>query len=286
MKKKRQNLEKLKIKEFSEYVGIPIELLRYYDNQDAFKPASRGDGEKNRYRYYTPFQITIAKMLLVLLGIGVSIKEIAFLRLNRTPKIILQLFTKQRNKIIERIRELQDSLSVIDEFIGLLNTAESADEEEIIAAEIPSRKILLGKTTDFTGEEGFIREFLNFCNDTHTPQLNTSFPIGGYWSDMDNFLDNSSRPERFFSLDSSGKTTVKGGLYLIGYTRGYYGETNDLPERMKIYAEENDYIFNGPVYNIYLIAEMSEPDPSKYLLQVSASVTKKRTPKRRELNEF
>ena len=71
------------------------------------------------------------------------------------------------------------------------------------------------------------------------------------------------------------------GLYLIGYTRGYYGETNDLPNRMTAFAKKNGLIFNGPVYNIYLYDEMSVADANQYLLQVSASVKETRRVKSR-----
>ena len=38
------------------------------------------------------------------------------------------------------------------------------------------------------------------------------------------------------------------GLYLTGYTRGYYGHVNDLPERMSAFAEKHDLVFTRPVY--------------------------------------
>jgi effector-binding domain-containing protein len=89
---------------------------------------------------------------------------------------------------------------------------------------------------------------------------------------MDYFLREPSRPTRFFSINPKGNETKAAGLYLTGYTRGYYGQTNDLPKRMEEYAKENGLIFNGPVYNIFVIDEIGEADPNQYLLQVSASV--------------
>jgi hypothetical protein len=90
---------------------------------------------------------------------------------------------------------------------------------------------------------------------------------------MEAFLHEPSRPARFFSFDPKGHDQKAEGLYLIGYTRGYYGQTNDLPERMNTYAKKNGLIFSGAVYNIYLFDEISISDPEQYLLQVSAPVT-------------
>jgi hypothetical protein len=93
---------------------------------------------------------------------------------------------------------------------------------------------------------------------------------------MDLFLRDSSLPTRFFSYDPNGKDRIEGGLYLTGYTRGYYGQTNGLPGRMADYADQNGLMFNGPVYNTYLFDELSVAAPDQYLLQVSASVSEAR----------
>jgi effector-binding domain-containing protein len=94
--------------------------------------------------------------------------------------------------------------------------------------------------------------------------------------EMEAFLADPSRPTRFFSRDPVGNEVIAEGLYLTGYTRGYYGQTNGLPRRMADYAEENGLTFTGPVYNTYLFDELSVKDPERYLLQVSASVTEAR----------
>jgi hypothetical protein len=90
---------------------------------------------------------------------------------------------------------------------------------------------------------------------------------------MERFLGDPSRPARFFSHNPAGKDSIATGLYLTGCTRGYYSRTNDLPRRMAEYAEQNGLTFNGPVYNTYLLDELSLADPEQYLLQASASVS-------------
>ena len=147
---------------------------------------------------------------------------------------------------------------------------------------MPEKRLILGGENDFTGTTEFFGEFIRFCNEPHEPKLNTSYPIGGYWSSMAAFLDEPSRPMRFFSLDPKGNEQRAAGLYLNGYTRGYYGQTNDLPERMATFAKKNGLIFTGAVYNTYLFDEISTTDPERYLLQVSASVSEtRRVPSRR-----
>ncbi len=119
----------------------------------------------------------------------------------------------------------------------------------------------------------------------HEPKLNLSYPIGGYWDGAAEFFREPSQPARFFSLDPKGHERKSAGLYLVGYTRGFYGQMGDLPERLAAYAKKNSLIWNGPVYVIYLFDELSVTDPEQYLLRVSISVKEtKRVPSRRSYN--
>jgi len=276
MEEKIYDKEFLCIKEFAEMVGMTVRALRHYDEKGIFHPAKRGDGIESQYRYFSPTQITMVKMIRVLAEIDVPLQTIKELNQNRTPEIMLKLFAKNKGIIADKIRFWQDAYSVMETFIDVLNEGLMATESELTVYEMPSKQIILGDKTDFSDTVGFVREFTRFCNSTREPFLNTSYPIGGYWDSMEAFLGEPSRPVRFFSLDPKGHEQKAAGLYLVGYTRGYYGTTNDLPERMAAFAKEKGLVFNGPVYNLYLFDEFSTSDPAQYLLQVSASVRESR----------
>ena len=80
--------------------------------------------------------------------------------------------------------------------------------------------------------------------------------------------------DKVFSLDPRGNDTKAAGLYMVGYTRGYYGKTGDLPARMLADANERGLAFCSPVYCFYLHDELSEDDPDDYLLK-SQSLSRK-----------
>jgi DNA-binding transcriptional MerR regulator len=276
MGKKNLDNDFLSIKEFAEFVGITVASLRHYDRKGVFSPAKHGIDFQNKYRYYSPLQITTVKMIRVLTEIGVPLKTIKELAENRTPEMMLKLLSENRDRVANEIRALEDVHAVISTFTNLLNEAMSINETELSVSERPERRLILGPETDFRDDPGFMREFLRFCNSSCEPPLNLSFPIGGYWEDMAAFLKEPSRPQRFFSIDPKGKESKPAGLYLNGYTRGYYGETNELPQQMAAFAEKNGLQVQGPVFNIYLSDEISETDPNRYLLQVSAAVREMR----------
>jgi hypothetical protein len=185
---------------------------------------------------------------------------------------MLRLLQKYKLIVAEKIRRLHGINSVINTFIEQLIECVCATESDIFITEMSERHIALGQKNDFSDSVGFYREFTCFCRSRYTSRINLSYPVGGYFESIDSFLSEPSQPTRFFSIDPKGRERKEAGLYLVGYTRGYYGVTNDLPQRIMEYAYKNGFIFTGPVYNIYLSDELSETDPSQYLLQFSAPV--------------
>jgi DNA-binding transcriptional MerR regulator len=259
-------------------VGTSKYTLRHYDDENIFKPALR----KNNYRYYSPTQITAFNMIRVLTEIGVPLKTIkAYADGGRTPQSLMKLLSKQKDVLSENLTFIQECHSLISTKLELLNIGLSATENEIRVSKLPETPIILGDVCDFGGSHGFYGEFLRFCNGEHDVKLNPAYPVGGYWDRMDDFLRTPMLPVRFFSLDPRGRQQKAAGLYMVGYTRGYYGQTNDLPERMGVFARKKGFMFDGPVYNIYLFDEVSESDPNRYLLQACAAVKEvKRTDSR------
>jgi DNA-binding transcriptional MerR regulator len=273
-KDKNNPIDLLTVTEFSKLVGIPTSKLRYYARRGVFIPAAYGDGKENRYRYYFLSQITTVKMIRVLTEIGVSLNTIKDLTDDRTPEKLIKLLAKNKRIIEDEMKYLNEVYSIMNVFHDLLIEGISAEENDIIVCEMPEMPIILGESTNFANHDGFIIDFLAFCNTPRKPRLNLSYPIGGYFTDMEAFLRSPSEPTRFFSFDPNGYERKEQGLYLVGYTRGYYGKTNNLPQRMEDYAKKHNIIFNGPVYNIFLFDELSTLDPEQYLLQVTASITK------------
>ncbi len=272
----------MSIREFAELVDMTISTLRYYDKTGVFLPARHGIEFENNYRYYDPMQITTVKMISVLTEIGVPLETIKGLAQSRTPIDLIQLLTENRYKVADEARFLQDVLSVISTFLDLLNEGISARESDINVREMPEAHIILGGENHFDEGDGFYGEFVRFRKAPHEPPLNTSYPIGAYWSSFDVFMAAPSRPTNFFSLDPMGHEKKPAGLYVNGYARGYYGQKGDLPERMKAFAHENGLVFTGAVYEIALFDEISVADPEQYLLRVSAEVKEtRRAPARR-----
>jgi len=266
----------LTINEFSKLVGISTDSLRHYDRIELFTPVERGGRYENKYRYYSPTQIPEANLIRILTGTGTPLETIRELIQDRTLDKMIKLFSQNRNRLTAEIRFKQEVLSVINARSEMLLEAVRKTETDISIEEMPEERIILGDTTDPSSQTDYLDEYIRFCNAPHVPTLNLSYPVGGYFENMAAYSNEPSRPARLFSLDPKGNERKEAGLFLIGYSRGNYGQANDLPERMSAFAKNNDLIFDGSVYSVLIIDEISETNPENYLLRVFASIRETR----------
>jgi len=261
----------LNISVFSDLTGISRSTLIYYDETGVFSPAKRGE---NNYRYYTPQQIISVNVVNVLRGLGIPLKEISRLATERTPQIMADLFTEHEQSLEMKIEKLNESLKVLRTFRSQMETALKADKSRVAVMDMEALPIYIGDANDFTGDKQFYDTFSRYCKSARERGVNLSYPIGGLFTDIDSFICKPSKPDYFFSIGLGGMDQKPAGRYILAYTHGYYGITNDLPARLIRYAESHSLEFSGPVYNIYVLDEISTTDPANYLLQVSAPVTR------------
>ncbi|MCL2110159.1 MerR family DNA-binding transcriptional regulator [Microgenomates group bacterium] len=265
--------DRLTIKEFSELSGIKASTLRYWDEIGLFSPSTR-DAE-NDYRYYSPEQIIAVNFFTVLSSLNIPLKEIKGVDANRNPESIMKLVEHQEKILDAEMRRLQECHSIIHTRREMINAGMKAAEDEISVVKMNESSFALGPLNEYKQDGSFFEPFINFCNKADDLNVNLSFPICGYCANMESFLENPGLPEHFISLDPRGKCKKEAGEYLVGFRRGYYGQFGDLPQKMMRYAEKNNLVPVGPVYEEYLLDETCVKDSTQYLVQASVAVYKR-----------
>jgi DNA-binding transcriptional MerR regulator len=259
----------LSMKAFSDFIGISQSTLRYYDEIGLFCPVLR---KENNYRYYLPQQIITIKIIHVLTTLGVPLKQISEVENGRRPEVIQEILTAQERVLDAQIRSIQESYSIIHTLRQLIQVGCAANVDEISECQSEEQALVMGPVNDFKDYKSFYETFIHFCKQAPDLRINLSYPVGGYFESMDAFLEAPSQPTRFFSLDPNGQHRKSGGRYLTGYTRGYYGQMGDTPERLAAYADAHNLCFCGPLYVIYLHDEICIKDPNQYLSATSVLV--------------
>ena len=273
----------LSIKEFSELSGIHSSTLRYWDEIGLFSPVKRDTG--NNYRYYSPEQIITVNFLTVMKSLDVPLKTISEIVHERTPDKIVSLIEQQEKRLAMEMYRLQKCVSVMHTRRELIKhslnihkkvgVSQAENKPLIIIDVLPQDEFafIRGEENQFkNGDENFYGQFIKFRSMADDLRIKLSFPVGGYHRNMESFQNAPEFPDRFISLDPTGNNRREAGEYLTGYTKGYYGQLGELPERMCKYAKEHSLRCVGPVYSVYLQDEVCVSDPSQYMVQVTVAV--------------
>jgi len=267
--------ELVSIKEFAEIAGVKQSLLRYYDEIDLFKPVSRGE---NSYRYYALHQIQNIKLITTLQALKVPLKQIDEVLKSRTPETIIDLLGKHELALNQELHELKERHSIIHVVRGMIEEAERRTAGEISINFLDGQRLTLGPVNNYkSADENYEPAYAAYYRAVHQSGGSLSFPIGGYFDRLEDFIERPSLPERFFSLDPDGHTKTTAGYYIVSYTHGDYGKMGHLPNQLKDFVADHGLDANelGPVYQVYLLNEVSQMDPSQYLLRTAVLIPAK-----------
>ena len=264
----------LSIQEFSKVSGVEASTLRYWDEIGIFSPIKRHPD--NNYRYYSTAQLLALNFVTVLSDLEIPLKTIADLRNERDPEKLLALLEKQEHQMDMEMRRLRLRYSIIHARRELINQGAKIDESAISVEHLDEKAMILWPENKYEEGDTFIEPLAAFVPLIDDYHINLSFPVAGYYNNIESLKSHPNRPNRFISLDPIGTHIRKAGEYLVGYTRGYYGDFGDLPERMAAYAKEHSINITGSVYALYLWEETCTQEQSQYLVQCSIAIPKKR----------
>jgi len=262
------------VHEFSEISGVEASTLRYWDDIGLFSPIKRDP--ENNYRYYSLEQLLALNFVCTLRDLDFPLKTIAELRSDRAPENLLTLLEKQERQLDMELRNLRLRSSIIHARQELIRLGLRAEENSISVIKREERALILWPRNEYEEGNTFMEPLATFVNQASDLYINLSFPVGGYWDDLDSFIRGPGRPDHFISIDPIGTHIMRAGDYLAGYCRGYYGEMGDLPERMGQYVKDNSINITGPVYTMYLHEEIATHDPEQYLAQVCVAISHKK----------
>lgn len=261
--------ELLSIKRFSKLTGIKGSTLRYYDDLGLFSPAARGE---NSYRYYRPQQIITINAINLLHDLDMPIRQICDIAKNRSPESVYKALGEKARELEQELARLQDSYRVIHTIRGLINRGLNIDENQVCLRHLSEMPMIIGSDNDFKKSGNFYEAFLDFCIEAKDRGVDLRLPVGGLYTSMDSFVKVPSEPNQFFSFAPQGREIREAGKYLIGYTRGYYGEIVGVQDRMLAYAKHNNLEPIGPVTALYIHDEICVKDQSQYLCEIQVRV--------------
>lgn len=137
------------IGEISKMFNLGVGILRHYEKYGLLKPEYIN--KESGYRYYSTQQFEVLNTIKYLRMLGLSLGEIADFLENREVEKIQQMLLAQKNRVVEKQKELKIIEKKID---NRLKSLQSAIESKIGVVEIktiePQRLIMIRKNLEIS----------------------------------------------------------------------------------------------------------------------------------------
>ena len=266
--------ENFSVSDFAKLARTTRDTLIYYDKIGLLSPASRGE---NNYRTYSLLQLGIINLIRTLQTLGMPLNEIKRLRSKRTPELIDAVLENQITHITEEIEELTRAMELLRYFKTTIHAHLDIDKAAISIENLPEATIMLGDQNDYSGDRNDYDALLSFyssCSEKY-PDLDLNYPVWGFFSAERIRNRDWIWPDRYYIYTSKGQAKRPAALYAVGFTHGWYGQSNDLYVRILDYIDANSYEICGPAFEEYPLNEICVLEEKDYLMRVMITVRKR-----------
>jgi DNA-binding transcriptional MerR regulator len=262
------------VKDFAKFSRTTKDTLLYYDRIGLLSPEMRGE---NKYRYYSSRLLATINVIRTLQRLGMSLEEIKNLKDHRTPEFTVDLFARQIEKIDEKIEEWIRARKLLLTLSRTIHNVANIDEKAITIQFIPAEAIILGGLNDYSRGKNDYDALLSFYDDISEkyPELDLNYPVWGTYSGDRIRQGDWVWPDRYYFYNPEGHDRKPAALYATGYTRGGYGDSNELYKRLIKYIDDNGFEICGDAYEEYPLNEICVLEEKDYLMRIMITVKRR-----------
>ena len=262
------------INEFSKLSRLTRNTLIHYDDLGLLTPASRG---ANSYRYYSSGQLAVANVIRTLQSLGMPLDEIRALKDKMNPAMVSAIFEQQNEKIELKKEGWVRAQKLLFTFINIIHSVVNVDEDKITIQYVPAEPIIFGDLNDYSHGRNDYDALLSFYHSIPNmyPDLDLNYPVWGVFSENRIKRGDWVWPDRYYFYNPEGHDKRPAALYAIGYTRGGYGECDELYGSLVDYIEQSGFEISGDAYEEYPLNEVCITENNNYLIRVMITVKKK-----------
>jgi len=261
------------VSEFAKLSRTTRDTLHHYDKIGLLAPASRGD---NKYRYYTNDQLTVLNMIQVSQELGMSLSDIKKGKDSRDPRTTKEFLEQAICNIDEKIGGWVRAKKLLFTLQKIINSVDGIDEDKITIETLPAEAIIMGDLNDYSMDRNDYDALFTFYQTMAERHggLDLNYPVWAMFSQERIMRGDTHMPDRFYFYNPEGFDKRPAGQYAVGYTRGGYGMTGGLYERITNHIKAEGYEISGSAYEEYPLNEISVSDYSNFLIRVMITVQK------------
>lgn len=263
--------------ELAKLMGITKETLFHYDEIGLFRPAVV---MPNGYRKYEIRQTELLNTILLLKDLGMALKEIRELLMNRSPEKMLEVFSEREQKIQEELTKLKNMKRWIANRKERIQTGLQINPDEIRIQEFPERYYLYSSVENGNEEDSYkktnelITRFLEanpgFKSDYEVAYIQHGKNVeSGIYDQYDNaviLLEHRPRELSYLIFPA--------GDYLTACHPGNWRTIGSTYKRMLAYIREHELQVENEYIERYLIDTLSIDDPDSYVTEIAVKLKK------------
>jgi hypothetical protein len=207
-----------------------------------------------------------------------SLSEIKDMKERRTPEDIHDVLLHQIEKIDMKIEDWVKARKLLLTFRSSIRSGLDVNEEAVTVQFLPAEAIILGDLNDYSRDQNDYDALLRFYHSMSEkyPGLDLNFPVWAFFTEERIKLGDWLCPDRYYFYNPEGHDKRPAALYAIGYTRGGYGQCDELYKRICEYIDKNGFEICGNAYEEYPLNELCVADYKDYLIRVMVTVQEKK----------
>ncbi|RXM69284.1 MerR family transcriptional regulator [Clostridium tetani] len=271
----------LKIGDFSKLSRISIRMLRHYNDIGLLIPEDID--EFTGYRYYSEAQLPLANRINALKDMGFNLNTIEkILKEYGDNEALEKYLLIKYEELNEKSEDINRRLTLLKSTIKRLRKDEDAMKYNVTLKEMPKRQVAsLREIIPSYEMEGILWEKIRKEMDAQNVQFGNPcntiavFHDKGYKeSDVDveiqisvegNYEDTKKVKFKTVEAIEIASVTFKGGYEQIG----------EVNEAIANWIVDNNYEFNGAMFNIYHVSPAMDKNPENWVSEVCYPVKKK-----------
>lgn len=261
------------IGEVSKLHNVSVQTLRHYDKIGLLKPAYIN--EKSKYRYYSVKHFIMLELIKQCKAMGLSLEEIKSLVDNYTSiNSILDIITKQKEIIEDKIKELNDIKNNIDFLENRIQTLLEEGMNEVFVKYYSERKFIKYNNTNRYTEEFEINltktlgDIEKKYGSTHK-ELAFATSYEKYKNLKQLTYDHMMLSTKETVIgDENQLVTLKSGNYVTINFDDDYKDTSKYYQKVVEYIEEHQIVVSDTFYERYIMTRVGTDSEEKSLGQI------------------
>lgn len=270
----------IRIGDFSKLTRISIRMLRHYNEIGLLMPDEIDNF--TGYRYYSETQLPLANRISALKEMGFSLAAITeILKEYDNPDALKKFLALKYAEIKEQAENVNRQMLLLETTINRLRKDENVMNYNVLLKELPQRYVVsLRKVIPSYESEGMLWEQLmketaplnmqmaNPCNaiavfhdegyKESDVDVEIQMSVDGEYGNTENVVFKTIAPIQIASV------TFKGG----------YEQIQSVNESIANWVKDNNYNFDGAMFNIYHVSPAMEKNPDNWVTEVCYPVKK------------